>query len=104
MAFIELWRRPWAWSARPGPGSTALRAANWLNDYVLGPRFRRHLQICNLAVFDLAFHRRLIGCVEFEIGRPVGWPSGQQQDALAVTLHQHQLQRDHARAAAFRVP
>jgi len=62
------------------------------------------VQKCNLAVFDVAFHRRLIGRVEFEIGCPLSRPSGQQQDAFAVALHQHQLQGDHAGTPALRIP
>src|SRR5258708_34673259 len=93
MDFIELWRRPWAWSARPG--STALRAANRLNDYVFGPRFRRHPQICNLAVFDVALHRRFIGRVELEKGHPLSWSGGQQPKTVDVALHQHRLKRAH---------
>src|ERR1039457_5416234 len=60
-------------------------------------------QTGDFSVFNMALDGVWKWRWHFEVRRPVLRPGGQQPDLFSVPLHQHQLQRGHARAAVVHV-
>ena len=70
---------------------------------VFGAACGEDSEVGDFAVFDVGSDGGLIWGVEFEVGGPIGGPGGEERDAFAVALHEHELEGHHSRAAVVHV-
>lgn len=72
-------------------------------DNIFGSIGGNHFQSSDLPVLDMTLNSGLVRGVQFEISRPIVRLGGQNLDAFAIALQNHELERGHAGTAVVHV-